>query len=131
MSIGYTVGVVPAEAFASGQQERRQVEAEARPACVGAGRKRAGVGAAGRRRYDASPTRPAGTKREGQTMSKTKTLAEREGELQALMASPEGRGRLEEIADGYRRAGGRPRPPRTSVITYILVHERQEGLIVG
>jgi hypothetical protein len=64
-------------------------------------------------------------------MSKTKTLAEREGELQALMASHEGKARLEEIADSYHHGGGRPRPPRTSVITYILVHERQEGLIVG
>jgi hypothetical protein len=64
-------------------------------------------------------------------MSKTKTLAEREAELQALMTSPDGQDKLEEIADGYRYDGGRPRPPRTSVITYILVHERQEGQIVG
>jgi hypothetical protein len=63
-------------------------------------------------------------------MSKTRTLAEREAELQALMATPDGQDRLEEIADGYRNDGGRARPPRTSVITYILVHERQDGLIV-
>ena len=64
-------------------------------------------------------------------MSKTKTLAEREAELQALMASPEGRARLEALAEAYRSDGGRARPPRTSVITYILVHERPEGLVSG
>jgi hypothetical protein len=62
-------------------------------------------------------------------MSQTRTLAEREAELQAIMASPDGRDRLERIADGYRFDGGRARPPRTSVITYILVHEREQGLI--
>jgi hypothetical protein len=61
-------------------------------------------------------------------MKQAKMLAERERELQALMATLEGRASLEATADGYRD-GGRPRPPRTSVITYILVHEREQGLI--
>ena len=64
-------------------------------------------------------------------MKKTKTLAERERELQALMASPEGPDRLDQIADTYRNDSGRARPPRTSVITYILVHERGRGLVTG
>ena len=62
-------------------------------------------------------------------MKKTKTLAERERELQAFMSAPEGPDRLDRIADGYRNDGGRARPPHSSVITYILVHERESGLI--
>jgi hypothetical protein len=61
----------------------------------------------------------------------TKTLRGRELELQHLMASPEGRRELEELAQHYHDAGGRSRHVKASVITYILVHERQLGLIVG
>lgn len=64
-------------------------------------------------------------------MPQTKTLSEREKELQALIRTAEGRAELEGLATGYESAGGRPRPPGTSVITYVLVHERAEGLIVG
>jgi len=63
-------------------------------------------------------------------MKETKTLAYRQAELQTMMTTPEGRARLEEIADGYCESG-RPKPTRTSVITYILVHERERGLIAG
>ena len=52
-------------------------------------------------------------------------------ELQRLMATPEGRRELEDLAARYQDAGGRMRPEKTSVITYILVHERQKGLIIG
>jgi hypothetical protein len=61
----------------------------------------------------------------------TKTLHARELELQHLMATREGRRELEEIAERYHDAGGRARHVKASVITYILVHERQQGLIVG
>jgi hypothetical protein len=61
----------------------------------------------------------------------TKTLHARESELQRLMATPEGRRNLEELAQRYHDAGGRARHVKASVITYILVHERQQGLIVG
>jgi hypothetical protein len=61
----------------------------------------------------------------------TKALHARELELQRLMATPEGRRELEEIANRYHDAGGRARHVKASVITYILVHERQLGLIVG
>lgn len=64
-------------------------------------------------------------------MTQTKTRLEREKELQALMRTTEGRAELEGLAARYQSAGGRPRPPRTSVITYVLVHERGKGLIVG
>ncbi len=60
-----------------------------------------------------------------------KTLRTRELELQQLMATPKGRRELEDLANRYQDAGGRARHGRTSVITYILVHERQHGLIVG
>jgi len=63
-------------------------------------------------------------------MAKTKTLEERQTELRALIATPEGRVELERLASRYQESG-RPRPARTSVITYILVHEREKKLIAG
>jgi hypothetical protein len=64
-------------------------------------------------------------------MTQTKTRHEREKELQALMSTPTGRTELEVLASRYQADGGSARPERTSVITYILVHERQKGLIAG
>jgi hypothetical protein len=64
-------------------------------------------------------------------MPAKKPLREREKELQALLGTPEGRKELQELEARYRRAGGRLRPARTSVITYLLVHERARGLIDG
>jgi hypothetical protein len=63
-------------------------------------------------------------------MAQTKNLHEREKELQTLISTREGRAELERLASLYQE-GGRPRPPRTSIITYILVHEREKGLIAG
>jgi len=62
-------------------------------------------------------------------MSQKKTLQQREKELQTLLANPEGRGELEQLESRYHKASGRVRPERTSVITYILVYERERGLI--
>jgi hypothetical protein len=62
-------------------------------------------------------------------MATTRTLRQRQEELQALLATPAGREELRALESRYRAAGGRLRPPRTSVITYILVHEREQGLI--
>ena len=62
-------------------------------------------------------------------MSAKKTLQQREKELQALLASPAGRDELERLAARYSAAGGRMRPEGTSVITYLLVHERDRGLL--
>jgi len=64
-------------------------------------------------------------------MTPTKTLHEREKELQSLLATPTGRKELEALSLRYQESGGRMRPPNTSLITYILVHERGQGLIVG
>jgi hypothetical protein len=62
-------------------------------------------------------------------MSETKALAVRQTELQSLLATPEGLTELESLAARYAAASGQLRPSRTSLITYILVHEREQGLI--
>jgi hypothetical protein len=64
-------------------------------------------------------------------MREKKTLQQREQELQALLATKEGRAELESVASRYSDAGGRARPEGRSVVTYILVHERERGLITG
>jgi len=64
-------------------------------------------------------------------MRRAKTRDDREKELQALLATPEGREELERLAARYQSEGGSHRPGRASVITYILVHERGKGLVVG
>jgi len=64
-------------------------------------------------------------------MQATKTLKEREKELQALLATCEGKAQLEALADYYYASGGRQRPPHTSLVTYLIVHERERGLILG
>jgi hypothetical protein len=64
-------------------------------------------------------------------MSPKKTLPQREKELQSLLATAAGREELHELESRYFESNGRHRPPKTSVITYILVHEREEGVIVG
>ena len=64
-------------------------------------------------------------------MTAKKTLAQREMELQALIATPSGRAQIQELSLRYGEASGRLRPERASAITYILVYERQHGLIAG
>ena len=64
-------------------------------------------------------------------MPPKKTLPQREKELQSLLATAAGREELEELVSRYHEAGGRLRPPSTSVITYILVYEREQGLIIN
>jgi hypothetical protein len=58
-----------------------------------------------------------------------KTLRAREQELRSLLATPAGRLELEELTSRYHKASGKPSPPGSSAITYILVHERERGLI--
>jgi len=62
-------------------------------------------------------------------MNPKKTLQEREKELRVLLATPAGLAELQELASQYLEAGARLRPAHTSIITYILVHERGQGLI--
>jgi hypothetical protein len=62
-------------------------------------------------------------------MHSKKTIQQREKELQSLLATPAGRTELHELESRYREASDRLRPSKTSVVTYILVHERERGLI--
>jgi hypothetical protein len=64
-------------------------------------------------------------------MTRKKTLQEREKELRSLLGTPAGRAKLDQLAAQYSAAGGKLRPARTSAITYILVHEKEHGLIDG
>jgi hypothetical protein len=64
-------------------------------------------------------------------MTPKKTLSERQKELQSLLATSAGRAELQELASRYAEAGGRLRPGNTSLITYIIVYEREHGLIGG
>ncbi len=62
-------------------------------------------------------------------MATTKTLRQRQEELQALLSTPAGREELSALESRCFAVSERLRPARTSVITYILVHEREQGLI--
>jgi len=64
-------------------------------------------------------------------MTPMKTLPQREKELQSLLATPEGRAELRLLESRYVAASGRVRPGKASLITYILVYERECGLIGG
>lgn len=65
------------------------------------------------------------------TMSKLKTIQERQDELQALLATPTGREELQKLEVRCRESGERPRGSKESVITYIIVYERTHGRIAG
>jgi len=62
-------------------------------------------------------------------MRPTKTLQERENELRTLLATPGGQKELHDLETRYQAASDRVKPGKMSVITYILVHERNQGLI--
>lgn len=66
---------------------------------------------------------------EGEIMVQKKSLQERERELQVLLTTPAGRSELEALVARYVAASDSLAPPRKSPITYILVHERLEGMI--
>jgi hypothetical protein len=62
-------------------------------------------------------------------MSAKKTRLEREKELQTLLGSLGGKAELEALADRYAASSQRIRPGRTSLVTYILVCERERDII--
>jgi hypothetical protein len=62
-------------------------------------------------------------------MTPAKTVQQREKELQSLLVDPAGRKKLQELESQIYAASGNCKPAKASVITYILVHERQRGLI--
>ena len=49
--------------------------------------------------------------------------------MQALLLAPAGQAQLRELESRYAAASGRRRPGRTSLITYLLVCEREQGLL--
>lgn len=63
-------------------------------------------------------------------MQAKKTVMTREKELQSLLTTPAGRTEVQALATRYHEVSDRLRPSRTSVITFILIHERERGLIV-
>lgn len=62
-------------------------------------------------------------------MQTPKSAQARVKELQALLATPAGRAELQAMAESYFAAGGRMIPKGSSLVTYILVHERERGQI--
>jgi hypothetical protein len=64
-------------------------------------------------------------------MRVTKTLQQRENELRSLLATRAGQKELDELESRYQAVSDRLKPGKTSAITYILVHERDQGLISG
>ena len=62
-------------------------------------------------------------------MVPVKTLPQREKELRFLLATAEGQKELHELEFRYQAENGRTRPTKTSLITYIIVYERELGLI--
>jgi hypothetical protein len=64
-------------------------------------------------------------------MTPKQTLPQREKELQALLATAAGRAELEKLDSRYAEASGKVRPAKASIITYILIHERQRGLLAS
>lgn len=62
-------------------------------------------------------------------MNPKKTLQQRETELRSLLATPAGKTELLELQSRYQEISGKVKPAKTSVITFILVHEREWGLI--
>jgi hypothetical protein len=62
-------------------------------------------------------------------MHPKKTLQQRETELRSLLATTAGQTELHELESRYHKASDRLRPAKTSVVTFILVHERERGLI--
>jgi hypothetical protein len=64
-----------------------------------------------------------------EAMTPKKTRLAREKELQALLDSPAGKAELEALADRYAASGRRLRPGGTSLVTYILVCERERDMI--
>lgn len=58
-----------------------------------------------------------------------KTVLEREKELRSLLLNPLGKKELQELESRYSAQSGKVKPANSSAITFILVHEREHGLI--
>jgi hypothetical protein len=62
-------------------------------------------------------------------MNPKKTLQQREKELRSLLATTAGQTELHELESRYHEISGKLKPAKTSAITFILVQEREWGLI--
>jgi hypothetical protein len=62
-------------------------------------------------------------------MASKTTVHEGEKALQSMLATPEGREKLLRLASRTFAASGKLIPPLGSLVPYILVHEREQGLI--
>ena len=62
-------------------------------------------------------------------MTPKKPLHEREKELQSLLTTPASREKLLGLAADYQEVSGKVKPAGASASTYMLVDERQHGLI--
>ena len=62
-------------------------------------------------------------------MTTKKTLRTRENELRVLLASPAGQQELQQLDVSLSRSEWQAQTATASAITYILVHEREQGLI--
>ena len=51
--------------------------------------------------------------------------------MRSLLATQVGREEIQALASRYFRVSGKLKPPGTSAITYIVVYEREQGLIDG
>src|SRR5436309_2009256 len=87
--------------------------------------------ATGAREYPGRMRFSSSTSDQGKPMRQKKTLLVREKELRALLVTREGKAELETMAARYAEANGKVRPVKTSLVTYIIVHERERGLIEG
>ncbi len=62
-------------------------------------------------------------------MTAKKTLEQREKELQSLIATPAGRDEIQKLASRYSAVSNSVKAAKASAITYILVYEREHGLL--
>jgi len=62
-------------------------------------------------------------------MQVMKTVQQREKELQSLLVTPAGKAELQQLEARYGEASGKMKPAKTSIVTFILIHEREQGLI--
>ena len=65
----------------------------------------------------------------GRPMTPMKTLRQREKELQILLPTPAGLTQIQDLAASYGESSGHAMAAGTSLITYILIYERDRGLI--
>ena len=62
-------------------------------------------------------------------MVEKKTLQQREKEPQSWLTTLAGREKIQELASRYYTESGESKRVGKSAITYILVHEREQGII--